>query len=413
MSTPRGGDGPRRGRPPGGGGGRPSSTDSGTSRGAGSGRPTGGGRPSAAGRPATGGRPTNAGRPTAGGSPSGAGGRDRSGAPWKDRPGSDSAGKSGAARDRSERPRQERPAGRDSGGPWTDSPGRPGTPADRAPARRAGGTGRPETRGGVGRAQREDSERREWVVDPRREERRARARVPLPDDIDPRDLDRQTRAELKTLAKDTADLVARHLVMAGRLLDDEPQEALRHARAARALAGRVSAVREANGIAAYLAGEWTEALSELRTARRMTGDPEHLPLMADCERALGRPDRALLLTQDPQGKDLAPEAQVELLIVGSGARRDLGQLDAAVAMLEVKALHGTVRPWTARLRYAYADALLAQGREEEARQWFARAVEADPEGETDAEERLLALDGIVLEDLVGDDEDDEAPTSEG
>lgn len=222
--------------------------------------------------------------------------------------------------------------------------------------------------------------------------------MPLPDDVEASALDKQTRSQLLTLSKDTAELVARHLVMAGRLLDDAPEEALKHTRAARALGGRVAAVREANGIASYLAGEWTEALSELRTARRMSGDPEHLPVMADCERALGRPDRALLLTQDPQGKALSPESRVELLIVGSGARRDLGQLEAAVAMLEVAALEGPVRPWTVRLRYAYADALLAAGREADARAWFSRTVEADEEGDTDAEERLLALDGIVLED---------------
>ena len=103
-----------------------------------------------------------------------------------------------------------------------------------------------------------------------------------------------------SLSKDTADLVARHLIMAGRLMDTDVPQALAHARAARALAGRVGAVREANGLVAYLAGEWTEALSELRTARRLTGEPDHLPVMADCERALGRPDRALLMTQDPQ-----------------------------------------------------------------------------------------------------------------
>ncbi len=235
------------------------------------------------------------------------------------------------------------------------------------------------------------------------------AQVPLPEDVQARDLEPATRKELLTLAKDTADLVARHLVMAGRLLDDQPHEALRHARAARALAGRVGAVREANGVAAYLAGEWTEALSELRTARRMTGNAEHLPLMADCERALGRPQRALLLAEDPEAKRLPPAARVELLIVSSGARRDLGQLDAAVAMLEVSALDGPQRPWTARLRYAYADALLAAGQEERARAWFARAVDADEEGETDAAERLLELDGLLLIDL-GEDTEEESPS---
>ncbi len=257
-----------------------------------------------------------------------------------------------------------------------------------------------------------EGDEREWVYDPRREARRQLARVPLPDDVDPRELDYDVRKQLMTLAKDTADLVARHLVVAGRLMDDEPVQALAHARAARALAGRVGAVREANGLVAYLAGEWQEALSELRTARRLTGDPEHLPVMADCERALGRPDRALLVAEDPQAKGLSPAARVELLIVSSGARRDQGQAAAAVVSLQVAALEGPVRAWTARLRYAYADALLECGREDEAREWFARAAEVDERGETDADERVLELDGVVFQDL-DEGADDEGADDEG
>ena len=213
-----------------------------------------------------------------------------------------------------------------------------------------------------------------------------------------------------TLAKDTAETVARHLVMAGRLVDDDPRAALAHARAARALAGRVAAAREANGLVAYAAGEWAEALTELRTARRISGDPSHLPVMADCERALGRPDRALLVVEDPQADGLDAAARVELLIVASGARRDLGQAAAAVVSLQVGALEGQVRPWTARLRYAYADALLESGRPDDARDWFARTAEIDPEGETDAVDRLLELDGVVLDDPL---EDDEEPDGRG
>lgn len=201
-----------------------------------------------------------------------------------------------------------------------------------------------------------------------------------------------------SLSKETAEVVARHLVMAGRLVDDDPTAALAHARAARAMAGRVGAVREANGLVAYAAGEWAEALTELRTARRISGDPSHLPVIADCERALGRPDRALAVTEDPQAGRLDPAARVELLIVASGARRDLGQAAAAAAALQVGALEGPVRPWTARLRYAYADALLESGREDEARAWFARTTEIDPDGETDAVDRLLELDGLAFDD---------------
>jgi hypothetical protein len=73
-----------------------------------------------------------------------------------------------------------------------------------------------------------------------------------------------------------------------------------------------------------------------------------------------------------------------------------------------------VQPWTARLRFAYADALLEVGREDEAHLWFERAVEADPDGETDAADRLAELDGLVFEDAVdeADDTDDESqPTA--
>jgi tetratricopeptide (TPR) repeat protein len=284
------------------------------------------------------------------------------------------------------RGRERRPAtGRSSGRPPAPRSGadkRTGQGGDRRPTS-------PERR----------AELEQRPYDPRREARRQLARVALPGDVEARELEPESRRQLSSLTKETADLVARHLVMAGRLVDEEPEQALAHARAARALGGRVGVVREANGLVAYAAGEWAEALSELRTARRITGEPDHLPVMADCERALGRPDRALVVAEDPQLARLAPAARVEMMIVASGARRDMGQPQAAAVTLEVPALEGPVRPWTARLRYAYADALLESGREDEARSWFARAAEVDELGETDADERVLELDGVVFEDL--------------
>ncbi|MEX2290838.1 MAG: hypothetical protein WD794_11005 [Mycobacteriales bacterium] len=242
------------------------------------------------------------------------------------------------------------------------------------------------------------------VYDPRREERRKATRVALPDDIDPRMLDPEVRKELRSLSRETGDLVARHLVVTGQLLDEEPDRALTHARAARALAGRIGVVREAAGLAAYAAGEWPEALSELRAARRITGQPDHLGICADCERALGRPERALAYADDPDVARLSQDQRVELVIVLAGARRDLGQHDAAVLTLQDPARRTSEkRPWAARLWYAYADALLAAGRTAEARDWFARAADVDLHGATDAGDRVLGLDGVVLEDLDGDE----------
>jgi tetratricopeptide (TPR) repeat protein len=154
----------------------------------------------------------------------------------------------------------------------------------------------------------------------------------------------------------------------------------------------VAVVREAVGIAAYRAGEWAEALSELRAARRMSGDPRGLPVMADCERALGRPQQAVRLLRDRDVGKLDAETYAELLIVVAGARRDLGQLDAALAVLAKGGLdRDRPAPASIRLWYAYADALVAAGRRQEAAQWFAAAAALDAAGETDAAERAADL----------------------
>jgi hypothetical protein len=72
-----------------------------------------------------------------------------------------------------------------------------------------------------------------------------------------------------------------------------------------------------------------------------------------------------------------------------------------------------LRPWSVRLFYAYAEALLAAGRTEEARDAFARAAAADADDETDAADRLDELDGVEFEDLADEsDEFDESEDSE-
>jgi tetratricopeptide (TPR) repeat protein len=196
-------------------------------------------------------------------------------------------------------------------------------------------------------------------------------------------------------------------VAAGELIDTDPETALAHAEVARRLASRIAVVREAVGLAAYHAGQWQTAIAELRAYHRMSGRMTHLAVLADCERALGRPERAIDIFRAAEKEKLAPEEAVELLIVAAGARGDLGQHEAAVSMLQVRELT-TEQPWSARLRYAYADALLSLGRTDEAREWFARAAEFDEEGATDAAERLLELDGVVLDDESDEDVEDES-----
>jgi len=284
------------------------------------------------------------------------------------------------------------PAAADRGSPAARGVGqRSGTDGsarspDRPGAATRGRRGTPPAGGGAAaRTVRQQT----WQVVARRNARD----VAIPDDVTADELDPAVRRELRGLAGVTSDLVARHLVAAGRLLDDDPQGALAQARAARALAGRIGSVREAAGIAAYRAGEYAEALADLRAARRLDGNSEHLPLMADSERGLGRPERALALGDDPGVGRLDHAARIELAIVLSGARRDLEQPEAAVLALQGADLDdATVHPWSVRLWYAYAEALLAAGRRGEARRWFARAAAEDGDDETDAEDRASALE---------------------
>lgn len=215
---------------------------------------------------------------------------------------------------------------------------------------------------------------------------------------------------LRTLPKGLAEEVGRRLVAAARLIDEDPVAAHAHALEATRVASRVAAVREVCGVTAYAIGDWNQALLELRAARRLSGSFDFLPMEADCERGLGRPERALRLAGRPEVNHLDKAGRVEMRIVASGARRDLGQLDAAVVTLQCPELKDMRKPWSARLAYAYADALLAAGRPDEALTWFGTAALADPDGETEAAERLQDLEGVVFDEI---DEIDEIEADDG
>ncbi|MFD0886630.1 hypothetical protein ACFQ08_18950, partial [Streptosporangium algeriense] len=233
---------------------------------------------------------------------------------------------------------------------------------------------------------------------------------PMAPDITAEELDKEVREELSSLPLDLADLVSRHLVAAERALgEDEAEQAYEHTKVARRFAARIGVVREAVGIAAYRAGHFAEALSDLRAARRMTGSDSFLPVMADCERGLGRPERALDLARSKEAERLDRVGKIELAIVESGARRDLHQKDAAVVILQrLPELRDTrPHPWSARLAFAYADALADAGHEEAATEWFGRAMAFDEDGETDAAERYAELTGTIIDDIEDLEEDED------
>ncbi|MEV0304933.1 tetratricopeptide repeat protein [Streptomyces prasinus] len=238
--------------------------------------------------------------------------------------------------------------------------------------------------------------------------------MPIPEDVTGEEIDKDVRQELQSLPKTLAEDVAKNLVMVARLIDEDPEGAYGYSRVALRLASRVAAVREAAGFAAYANQKYSEALAEFRAARRMTGTTELWPLMADCERGLGRPEKALDMAGAPEVQKLDKAGQVEMRLVAAGARRDMGQLDAAIVTLQSSELASqAVQPWTARLRYAYADALLAAERADEAREWFAKAVEADRDGSTDASDRLAEMDGVEFVDALDARDESDADVDAG
>lgn len=200
----------------------------------------------------------------------------------------------------------------------------------------------------------------------------------IPEDVEPRDLDKGARLELKTLSKENAEWVARHLVMAARLIDDDPELAHQHALSAGRRAGRIGVVRETLAITAYATGDFALALRELRTYRRISGSNDQLPLMVDSERGVGRADRALELGRSVDRSTLSNDVQVSLAIAMSGARLDLGQKDAALAELEIPQLDpNRAFSWSPDLFHAYAEVLEELGRTEQAETWRSRAERAE------------------------------------
>lgn len=260
------------------------------------------------------------------------------------------------------------------------------------------------------RPRRDDQRPRRDDQRPRRDDQRRPSRPPqdddrrvagpaLPDDITAKDLHPQARNQLKTLSKENADDVARHLAMAARLIDDDPAAAHEHALAASRRAGRIAVVRETTAITAYATGDFALALRELRTYRRLSGKDDQIALMVDSERGVGRPDRALEVGRAVDRAALPVDVRVSLAIAMSGARLDLGEPDRALLELEIPELDPTrAFDWSPALFSARAEVLEELGRADEAAVWRRRADVAAAA----LDDALGVGDVLVVEDVEED-----------
>ena len=344
-------------------------------------------------------------------------GRPSSGRPSTGRPSRD--GDSRGFRDRDDRGGAGRPR-RDDARPSRDGDSRgAGRPSSGRPSSGRPSTGRPsrdgdsrsfrdrDDRAGSGRPRRDDA--RPFRGRDDRDDRAPRSRRPsgdapiIADHITGEELPRAVRNELRTLPDGLALRVARHMAACVELANVDPELAWLHAKAALDKASRIAVVRETAAGAAYHAGHFAEALSEYRAAKRMTGNKEYWPVMADCERALGRPGKAISMASDPIVAGLLIGGRVEMRIVVSGARLDQGNKEAALATLQCPELNKpATEPWAARIRYAYADILASMGQTQEAIEWFHRAAAVDLEEQTDSDRRIAELEGNVYEEFDND-----------
>lgn len=224
-----------------------------------------------------------------------------------------------------------------------------------------------------------------------------------------------------------ASRVGGHLRAAGELIDLDPELAVRHAMVARRLASRLPVVREVTAETAYAAGHFETALTEYRALHRMSGNDDYLPVIADCERAVGKHQAALRTLRQARESKLSVDQQVEVILVEAGTRDDLGQRPEALRLLK-EAIGGGRggREGQARMRFAYANLLAAAGDQAGARQWLVSARNYDDQDVLGLSDRIDELDGIEVpvaefddefeimevEIFADDPEEDEAPQEE-
>ena len=207
------------------------------------------------------------------------------------------------------------------------------------------------------------------------------------------DLPLEVREELRgAVGTDRAAGLERRLGIAVRAYERERYpEALGELRVLARLAPEVGAVRELYGLTLYRLGRWREAARELRAFHDLTGSFDQHPVIADCERALGRDKAVLALWEAVRKQGVDREVLVEGRLVVAGMMADRGDLEGAIALLGPggKSLR---HPDTCHLRqwYALADLYERAGDLPRARELFMRVASFSPEL-FDTEDRLAAL----------------------
>lgn len=209
-----------------------------------------------------------------------------------------------------------------------------------------------------------------------------------------RALPRDLVAELRHTARvGRADEAIARLERAVTLLQrDDPRGAATEAGTAKALAPRSPAVREVLGLALYGQERYREALGEMQAYRRMSGRADENHIIADCQRALGHPERAVPLAEEAlsaRGVPLA--AKAEAVVVAASALADMGRFDQALGLLRrVRTRDDVAGPEVIRVWYVTGSVLERAGRPQEAAREFRKILRHEP-GAYDVAERVARL----------------------
>lgn len=207
------------------------------------------------------------------------------------------------------------------------------------------------------------------------------------------DLPRDVLEELQRVTKPTQlrDAVSRMSRAVELLERGDSGAAAVEAAKAKQLSSRSAAVREVLGLALYGQERWQEALSELKAYRRFSARADQNHVMADCLRALGKPQEAVPLAEEELRAKVPNEAKAEAVVVAASALADQGRFPEALAFLGRARTRGSVsEPYTLRLWYVRGDILARAGRGEEAVAEFRKIMRHDASA-FDVAERLAEL----------------------
>jgi tetratricopeptide (TPR) repeat protein len=247
------------------------------------------------------------------------------------------------------------------------------SPRNNEPPRRPKRPGQGGSGGEGPRRTRGRDEQRRGGERSRADDRRSLTSVPTGD------LPRWVRDEItRTAPKDRREPAIVHLSRAvSDFADERFGAAFEQLKRAKDLAPQAATIRELLGLSAYHLGRWDEALRELRTFRRLTGETTQMPVELDCLRALDRPEDIEKTWRKFQELEPAKAIEDEARVVYASSLLDRGLLTEAWKAIKPGRLVENPSPSTLRRWYVAARVALAAADNETAQKIVAALASAD------------------------------------